>query len=471
MNGRVDSEDNKSESSSSQSSIMSSLKETVCEKRLKKISKQQEICISDSTSSNSDSFNNRLSTNSISSNNSLTHSYTSHLIQFEVEKLLNDMLNIVADDECCHVQITKNGESKCNSNFIVVDVIDEELGSINETSFKTENCGHNANKIKDVLTILKSNLDELRASYIELNDFSDIILQFEQLFIKIEPKNKFNRDTNLSLSLDNVLQCFDFLDLENVDNDESSIVKNKLEKKNSVSSISSSSNNDAEFNSSNNSLKSQLNTQSVNLYDYETLLIIHFKKCIYLLDNLNMLCKHESNDMENHKQPNFSHIEAVVFDKLNNETNILKEILKILNKIVTNDTGQESNETEVKVIIKEFLNNSKNNYFAFKEIVWFEAIDTNKIFNAHVDNLIRSFEKNLKLRKDDLFKENKNTCSDLFRKQLNQVDFNNDKFVSLFHFDQTVNFLMNTKFEHQITEDLTKEALKDNVSTDLLDSP
>jgi len=385
MNGRVDSEDNKSESSSSQSSIMSSLKEAVCEKRIKQMSKQhqhQEMCISDSTSSNSDSFNNRLSTNSISSNNSSTHSYTSHLAHLEIEKLLNDMVNIIANEECYDAELSMPIETKYNSNLVVVDVIDEETSSMNETLFKNENKIQAAlkrneeKKLPDILAVLKSNLDDLRANYIELNDFSDLMTQLEQLITKTESRNKSNhsedRNTNLSLSLDNVLQCFDFLDLENVDNNEATTtttVKNKVEKRNSTSSTSSSSNNEADCNSSNYSLKSKQDNQLIHLFDFETLLIIHFKNCIYLLNNLNELSKNGANEISNEKQPNFSQLEAVVFDKLNRETNILREILKIFNKIVANETSNESNEMEIKMAIKEYFNNSDKSCFRIKEKV------------------------------------------------------------------------------------------------------
>ncbi len=140
---------------------------------------------------------------------------------------------------------------------------------------------------------LQTKLDDLRAYYIELNDFYELIQNFERFFTKIF-SNQSSQDSidddeeNLSMTVDNVLQYFDFLNDadNNCDNFQQSESFNKNGKKLSIASSSSTATDAALETSSNfsHTFITNCKVDLTRLFDFDSLLSIHFCNCLRILN-------------------------------------------------------------------------------------------------------------------------------------------------------------------------------------------
>jgi hypothetical protein len=140
---------------------------------------------------------------------------------------------------------------------------------------------------------LETKLDDLRAYYIELNDFYELIQNFERFFTKIF-SNQSNQDLidddeeNISMTVDNVLQYFDFLNDadNNCDNFQHSESYNKNGKKLSIASSSSTATDAALETSSNfsHTFITNCKVDLARLFDFDSLLSIHFSNCLRILN-------------------------------------------------------------------------------------------------------------------------------------------------------------------------------------------
>lgn len=253
----------------------SSLSSSGSNNKLNKILIEPAITINNETHSISNSdfnldnlnANDKVLTNSISSSDSsgINSGFSQHLdheedVTFQVKQLLNELIESVTSNKL----VSSDESVQSNERF---------------------------QSFEKLFNILQAKLDDLRAYYIELNDFYELIQNFEKFFSKIF-SNENNRilneddDANLSMTVDNVLQYFDDI-LNDVDTNCEENTQKEGDSKPAKKLSFPSSEEDATLESNFGFSQTFITNYQVDLshlFDFDQLLYIHFDNCIRILN-------------------------------------------------------------------------------------------------------------------------------------------------------------------------------------------
>jgi hypothetical protein len=298
---------NESEYSSS-SSCNSSIKPNTIESLItQQDNEKRNSCISTSSCSSEDAY----STSTDSLHNDDQNAL--EMIKPHVQQVLDQLMDQIQSD---HETIS----SKISSNQ-----------KLDENRFQM---------LEKLFLKLQSKLDDLRAFYIELNDLNELVQMFDKLFERIFSRSANDEeefavdDENMSMTVNNVLHYFDFLDDPENDSELPS-------RKTSVISLSLNENEISKSDSFTNQFH---NHESLSyLCDFDSVLMVHFENCISLLNHLAYI---------NSSTILPSQLEAIVFDKLNVEIQILQSVFLTLKNLDTT--------TKVDTLICDMLGQAKS---------------------------------------------------------------------------------------------------------------
>ena len=253
----------------------SSLSSSSSNNKLNKILIEPAITINNETHSISNSdlnldnlnANDKVLTNSISSSDSsgINSGFSQHIdheedATFQVKQLLNELIESVTSNKL----VSSDESVQSNERF---------------------------QSFEKLFNILQAKLDDLRAYYIELNDFYELIQNFEKFFSKIF-SNENNRnlneddDANLSMTVDNVLQYFDDI-LNDVDTNCEENIQREGDSKPTKKLSFTSSEEDATLESNFGFFQTFITNYRVDLshlFDFDQLLYIHFDNCLRILN-------------------------------------------------------------------------------------------------------------------------------------------------------------------------------------------
>lgn len=297
-----------SSSSSSTSSLSSSSKKKAAEAVLDQTANDNDT-IKDASKEDS----NRLSMNSLCSS-SCKHSYccstssasnlsntTSSSLNENDLALLNTSLSEVSKDSkvLTEVELLLNelldrlSTSEQHSNEIESQ---KSIISVNKYRVKSQH----RQMLNALLAKLEIKLDELRAFYIELNDLHEHFRLIERLVDRHlrkkqpqvhdrKPKEEtVSESTSLSMLLDDVLQYFDFLNVEGAssvaDLETDSMKTKNFDTETSKSNLILNRRQSTNSTASSSSSESSLNFDSNSYFDLHYLFIIHVNNLIVLLD-------------------------------------------------------------------------------------------------------------------------------------------------------------------------------------------
>ena len=230
------------------------------------MTKEPDLVNSETTSNETLSITNSASTSNSNSNlenldapNNLNASFLTHEdILLYVEQILGDLVDRVVE------------KSLQDTNFI-------------DDRFRL---------FEKLFIDLQLKLDDLRAFYIELNDFYELVQTFEKFFSKCFLGEKRAADQveddeeNLSMTVNNVLQYFDFLN--DPENDCDATVDGS-DKKFSSSNQSSTETTGLNLSFSHSFIDNRASFK--HLFDFDQLLIVHFSSCIKLLNVSAIFCR------------------------------------------------------------------------------------------------------------------------------------------------------------------------------------
>ena len=170
----------------------------------------------------------------------------------------------------------------------LVDSIHSNKLSRDEIIKQTAPSHERLEAFEKLFNTLQFKLDDLRAFYIELNDFYELTQNYEKFFSKLFSNEKCcdelltDDDENMSMTVNNVLQYFDFLN--DVDNEceqsQSSSTINLRVKKLSITETDVTMESNASFTRIFNNNSADLSY----LFDFDSLLSIHFSNCLRILD-------------------------------------------------------------------------------------------------------------------------------------------------------------------------------------------
>ena len=152
------------------------------------------------TDSNSNLDDNQLSTslNSLSTDASSTKNEDNMSSSNEDKLLLLETSSVTKDNNGYELDITQEVESVLNG------IIDEVVENQSKTRL-------NLVLVDELLVKLDSKLEELRAFYIELNEFYEQIQNYQNLLNRLKLNTKSTDTSNASLIIDDLLQYLDFL--------------------------------------------------------------------------------------------------------------------------------------------------------------------------------------------------------------------------------------------------------------------
>lgn len=169
--------------------------------------------------SNSNLDDNQLSTslNSLSTDASSTKNEDSNNDSSSSSSRSNDKLILLIESPpvSCGDQNNSYESIAQEVELVLNSILDELVESQSKPGVSS---------VDELLIKLDAKLDELRAHYIELNDFYEQIQNYQNLVNRLKLNTRSTDTSNTSLILDDLLQYFDFLN----DNDE---ISNKLETK------------------------------------------------------------------------------------------------------------------------------------------------------------------------------------------------------------------------------------------------